>query len=192
MKDYTHVIVISIVDKMNEYRRYSEAERIVITYGLELFFNTFFKLIIYLAIGCICDILIETIIAVFVLAILRILSGGYHSQSDFGCLILTGGMIFLPIILSKYLCVIGECFCIFLLGIIIVYFFYVPQDNKYLGLSKEKLMRVKIKVILIMMGMSLGGLLISNQLGCLVMFVALVQGLSLIKGGAYESNAKYD
>ena len=71
-------------------------------------------------------------------------------------------------------------------------FFYVPQDNKYLGLSKEKLMRVKIKVILIMMGMSLGGLLISNQLGCLVMFVALVQGLSLIKGGAYESNAKYD
>ena len=47
MKDYTHVIVISIVDKMNEYRRYSEAERIVITYGLELFLNNNLKLMIY-------------------------------------------------------------------------------------------------------------------------------------------------
>ena len=37
MRDYTHAIAIRVVDKMNEYRGYTESERIVITYGLELF-----------------------------------------------------------------------------------------------------------------------------------------------------------
>lgn len=48
MRDYTHAIAVSFVDKMNEYRRYTESERIVITYGLEIFLNNFIKLIIYL------------------------------------------------------------------------------------------------------------------------------------------------
>lgn len=41
MRDYTHAIAVSFVDKMNEYRRYTESERIVITYGLEIFLNNF-------------------------------------------------------------------------------------------------------------------------------------------------------
>ena len=45
MRDYTHAIAVSFVDKMNEYRRYTESERIVITYGLEIFLNNFIKLI---------------------------------------------------------------------------------------------------------------------------------------------------
>ena len=48
MRDYTHAIAIRFVDKMNEYRGYTESERIVITYGLEIFLNNFIKLIIYL------------------------------------------------------------------------------------------------------------------------------------------------
>ncbi len=40
MRDYTHVIAVCFVEKMDEYRRYSEAERIIITYGLEVFLIT--------------------------------------------------------------------------------------------------------------------------------------------------------
>ena len=88
MRDYTHVIAVCFVEKMNEYRRYSESERIVITYGLEIFLNNFIKLIIYLITGFMCNIFSETIIAIVILGGLRILSGGYHSQSDLGCLLL--------------------------------------------------------------------------------------------------------
>lgn len=82
MRDYTHAIAIRFVDKMNEYRGYTESERIVITYGLELFLNNNLKLMIYLIIGSVCNIFTETVIAVLVMAVLRILTGGYHSQSD--------------------------------------------------------------------------------------------------------------
>ena len=43
MRDYTHAIAIRVVDKMNEYRGYTESERIVITYRLELFLNNNLK-----------------------------------------------------------------------------------------------------------------------------------------------------
>lgn len=178
MRDYTHVIAVCFVEKMDEYRRYSEAERIVITYGLEVFFNNFIKLIIYLIIGFICNIFPETVIAVVTLAVLRILSGGYHSQSDLGCLLLTGCMIFSPIILSKYLFITNEHFATILFGTAFVYFLYVPQDEKYLGASREELLNIKISVILVVFGVCLSGLFFSNQLGIIIMFVALLQGLS--------------
>ena len=37
MRDYTHVIAVCFANKMDEYRGYTESERIVITYGLEIF-----------------------------------------------------------------------------------------------------------------------------------------------------------
>ena len=190
MRDYTHVIAVCFVEKMNEYRRYSESERIVITYGLEIFLNNFIKLIIYLITGFMCNIFSETIIAIVILGGLRILSGGYHSQSDLGCLLLTGGMIFLPIVLSKYLSIPHEYFVLILFGIAIVYFCYVPQDEKYLEASREELLKIKTSDILVMFGDCLGGLFISNQWGMIIMFVALVQGISLIGGKAYEGKTK--
>lgn len=130
MRDYTHAIAVSFVDKMNEYRRYTESERIVITYGLELFLNNNLKLIIYLIIGSVCNIFTETVIAVLVMAVLRILTGGYHSQSDLGCLILTGSMIFIPIILSKYAFISHMHFIVFSLGITVIYILYAPCGGK--------------------------------------------------------------
>ena len=188
MRDYTHVIAVCVVDKMNEYRGYSESERIIITYGLEVFLNNFIKLIIYLITGIVCNIFMETVIAIVTLAILRVLSGGYHSQSDLSCLILTGGMIFLPIILSEYLFITH--FAVALFVIATIYFIYVPQDEKYLETSREELLKIKIGVILVMCGVCLGGLFISYQLGIITMLVALGQGVSLIGGKLYESKTK--
>ena len=190
MRDYTHAIAVCFVNKMDEYRGYTESERIVVTYGLEILFNNLLKLIVYLVIGSVCNIFAETVIAVFTLAILRILSGGYHSQSDLGCLFLTGGMIFSPIILSKYLFVTNEHLAVVLFVIAAIYFRYVPQDEKYLGASKEELIKIKISVILVMFGVCLGGLIISHQLGVIIMLVALGQGLSLIGGETYEGKTK--
>ncbi|MCI9618809.1 MAG: accessory gene regulator B family protein [Dorea sp.] len=190
MRDYTHVIAVCFANKMDEYRGYTESERIVITYGLEIFLNNFLKLMVYLIIGSVCDIFTKTVIAVLTLAILRILSGGYHSNSDLGCLFLTGGMIFSPIVLSKYLFVTNEHLAVVLFVIAAIYFLYVPQDEKYLGTSKEELVKIKISVILVMFGFCLGGLFIDHQLGVIIMFVALGQGLSLIGGEIYEGKTK--
>ena len=113
MRDYTHAIAIRVVDKMNEYRGYTESERIVITYGLELFLNNNLKLMIYLIIGSVCNIFTETVIAVLVMAVLRILTGGYHSQSDLGCLILS-----------------HMHFIVFSLGITVIYILYALCGGK--------------------------------------------------------------
>lgn len=186
MKYYTHLITVLLVDKMDKYRNYPESERIVITYGLELFFNNILKLIAYLILGSIWNLFVETIIAIFVLAILRVLSGGYHSHTDLGCLLLSGIMIFLPIILSKYIFISKLSFIVFFLGILTVYYLYAPQDEKYIDASREELLRVKIYVILVLVGICLGSLFMDSQLGIIVMLVSLGQGVSLITKEIYD------
>lgn len=181
MRDYTHVIAVSFINKMNEYRKYTESERIVITYGLELFLNNSLKLMIYLIIGSVCNIFIETVIAVLVMAVLRILTGGYHSQSDLGCLILTGGMIFFPIVLSKYILISNIDFIIFSLGIVVIYFFYAPCGGKYSNVRGIALFRIKTVVILILFCSYWGGIFINRRWRIIAMLVSLMQGLSLIK-----------
>ena len=181
MRDYTHAIAVSFVDKMNEYRGYTESERIVITYGLELFLNNNLKLMIYLIIGSVCNIFTETVIAVLVMAVLRILTGGYHSQSDFGCLILTGSMIFIPIILSKYVFISHMHFIVFSLGITVIYILYAPCGGKYSNVKGLALLWIKTVVTLILFWGYLGGIFINRRWGIIVMLVSLMQGLSLIK-----------
>ena len=56
MKNYTHVIANFLVNRMNEYRMYSESEKIVITYGIEIIFNNILKVMIYLTVGFVCKI----------------------------------------------------------------------------------------------------------------------------------------
>lgn len=85
---------------------------------------------IYSIIGSVCNIFTETVIDVLVMAVLRILTGGYHSQSDLGCLILTGSMIFIPIILSKYAFISHMHFIVFSLGITVIYILYAPCGGK--------------------------------------------------------------
>lgn len=164
MRDYTHAIAIRFVDKMNEYRGYTESERIVITYGLELFLNNNLKLMIYLIIGSVCNIFTETVIAVLVMAVLRILTGGYHSQSDLGCLILS-----------------HMHFIVFSLGITVIYILYAPCGGKYSNVKGLALLWIKTVVTLILFCGYLGGIFINRRWGIIVILVSLMQGLSLIK-----------
>ncbi|MEY8377195.1 accessory gene regulator B family protein [Lachnospiraceae bacterium 56-18] len=149
----------------------------VITYGLELFLNNNLKLMIYSIIGSVCNIFTETVIDVLVMAVL----GGYHSQSDLGCLILTGSMIFIPIILSKYVFISHMHFIVFFLGIIVIYIFYAPCGGKYSNVKGVALLWIKTVVTLILFCGYLGGIFINRRWGIIVMLVSLMQGLSLIK-----------
>lgn len=190
MKEYTHVLVEFFVNQMDVYRKYSESERIVITYGLELLFNNSLKLIVYLIIGVIFNVFVETVMAVFVLAILRIMSGGYHSRSDFGCLFMTGLILFSPIIVSKEIYLSKENIIIILIGIAMMYLIFAPNDEKYNGASRRDLIKVKIDIIFVLLGICLGSLLISAQLGIIAIGVSWLQGLSLIKGDANNVKKK--
>ena len=139
------------------------------------------KLMIYLIIGSVCNIFPETVIAVLVMAVLRILTGGYHSQSDLGCLILTGSMIFIPIILSKYAFISHMHFIVFSLGITVIYILYAPCGGKYSNVKGLALLWIKTVVTLILFCGYLGGIFINRRWGIIVILVSLMQGLSLIK-----------
>ncbi|MCI9382059.1 MAG: hypothetical protein HFG88_13730 [Dorea sp.] len=186
MKNYTHVIANFLVNRMNEYRMYSESEKIVITYGIEIIFNNILKVMIYLTVGFVCNIFLETLLAIFILVILRVVTGGCHFQSDFVCTLLSGVMIFLPIIFSIYVTIGRKSFEVLLLGTAIVYFVFAPQDKKYEEASKIELLSVKIGITVFLVVSCLSSLVINKPLGIIVLCVSFLQGLSLILGGKYS------
>ena len=138
MKNYTYELVSTIMRKMNKYRDYSEEEYIVISYGLELLLNSCLKAVIYLIIGGISGIFAETVFVIFFLAVLRSFSGGYHSKTDIGCLILTGILIFAPILIAKYLPIDKSLYEACFFGALIIHLLFAPQDEKYEKKKNEK------------------------------------------------------
>lgn len=94
MINYTHVMSEYFVGIVGRKKNYSREEKIVITYGVELLFNTLLKSIIYILLGILLHQTLETVISILIFGILRYYTGGVHAKTDIGCFLLTGGIVF--------------------------------------------------------------------------------------------------
>ena len=65
-------------------------------------------------------------------------------------MILTGSMIFIPIILSKYAFISHMHFIVFSLGITVIYILYAPCGGKYSNVKGLALLWIKTVVTLIL------------------------------------------
>lgn len=94
MINYTHLISEYFVGVIGRNRNYSREEKIVITYGVELIFNTLLKSIVYILLGMLLHQTLETVLSIFVFGFLRYFTGGVHAKTDMGCFLITGGIVF--------------------------------------------------------------------------------------------------
>lgn len=90
MKNYTHLMSEYFVRIIGKKRNYSREEKIVITYGVELLFNTLLKSIVYILLGTLLHQALETVLSIFVFGFLRYFTGGVHAKTDIGCFLITG------------------------------------------------------------------------------------------------------
>ena len=181
VKNYTYELVSTIMRKMNKYRDYSEEEYIVISYGLELLLNSCLKAVIYLIIGGISGIFAETVFVIFFLAVLRSFSGGYHSKTDIGCLILTGILIFAPILIAKYLPIDKSLYEACFFGALIIHLLFAPQDEKYEKKKKGELYRAGSKVIVLLAICAANVWLETDRMRFTAVLVSLEQGIFLLE-----------
>ena len=76
MKNYTKLLSEQMVTVMDKYNNYEETEKIVISYGMELFLNSVLKTSIYLLIGMVAGKGVEVILAMTIFGGVRKISGG--------------------------------------------------------------------------------------------------------------------
>ncbi len=158
MKDFTHELSYIIVSKANENYQYSYDEKVVITYGVELFLNFVLKGVIYIGIGFIFHKAMETVMCIFIFGVLRFFSGGKHAS---------------PFLfrLSREMYFTFGCIWTFIYGIF-------SKNQKHFG-NSEKTNKIGLLIILnIIFGV---GICISDYWRTIIMMIIIGQGVTLIE-----------
>ena len=84
---------IQIVRQMNKKKQYSDSEKEVFAYGLEIILDSLLKAVIYLAVGFAFGRGREVAVVMLFFGVLRKTSGGKHAKTSIMCFILTGGIL---------------------------------------------------------------------------------------------------
>lgn len=125
-----------------------EDNRIIIEYGLFAFFHMAISILAVLIIGAVFNVMIESLIISFTIAILRKFSGGAHASTPINCAIMGVLISVLPAYLIKnislkvnYIILLG--IVIYIISLIIVYKL-APVDSPNKPIKKEtKIKRLK-------------------------------------------------
>ena len=125
-----------------------EDKRRIIEYGLFAFFHMAISILSVLIIGAVFNVMIESLIISFIIAILRKFSGGAHASTPINCAIMGVLISVLPAYLVKnislkvnYIILLG--IVIYIISLIIVYKL-APVDSPNKPIKKEtKIKRLK-------------------------------------------------
>lgn len=175
MTDYTHEVSEKIIGCISEKRYYSDSERIVFTYGMELLLNFVLKAMIYIGIGCVFQKGLETVLSIFVFGVLRFFSGGKHAKTDTGCFLISGSIILIAVCVPLIFQVTTVQYLI-ILGIVNFIYGMFSENQKHFGCgNKKNKLGVLIILNLMFFVSSLGG----SYWKMLVMIIAIEQGITL-------------
>ncbi len=183
MKNYTKLLSEQMVTVMDKYNNYEETEKIVISYGMELFLNSVLKTSIYLLIGMVAGKGVEVILAMTIFGGVRKISGGRHVETDVGCFIMTGSIIFLVAICPDIINISVKGYALIIFLVNCTFICLAPSDEYFEKPEnhKEK-MKEKLKCILVINIIFLFGMNVGNYWRT-IMFIALAaQGITLIGG----------
>lgn len=182
MKDYTHEISIKSAEYVRGNGEYTVEEKTLITYGLELLFNSLLKAVIYIFIGTILGRFTETLLVIVVFGFVRTFAGGAHMKEDIDCFVVTGILIGLgvmsPRICSKYILKHLEEVWI---GLNIIYLIFTEncvcdEDYKKINIS------LKGKAVLVINIFIFCSHWLDDYWKVIVVSTIILEGITLIKG----------
>lgn len=182
MSDITQTLTNLIVSGMNKKRHYTEYEKQVFTYGVELVLNSVLKIFVYLIIGRALGKLKELIVAIFLFAFLRKSSGGKHSKTNIGCFLITGSILILSIYIPYVLNLSGIPYLIICFITWVVYVKCAPLDEYYQEKEREiERKKQKIKTVIWVSVLLLLGFLVNDYWRMLILSVCFLQAITLIE-----------
>lgn len=153
-----HAMAETFVSFLEKHTEINPEEREICVYGCDVALYTILSTLGLLLIGCLCGMLMETIICISIFYINQSNGGGYHASTHFRCFItMTIGLLFyssffcfhLPIILIE---IMGFASLCGLLCMPIV----LHENKKYLLSQKTKLTKCAKSLILVQMVLYIG------------------------------------
>ncbi|MCX7709295.1 MAG: accessory gene regulator B family protein [Clostridia bacterium] len=128
--------------------------REVLEYGLYILFSEMVKMLVFIVIAVILNILQYALFSLLCYALLRIFAGGIHSKTWIGCLISSSTIFFLTVYLSLmipfsglYLHILQTCIYLLCMAILLK---YAPSDheNKPIASTKQRKRLKKISLLI--------------------------------------------
>lgn len=183
MKNYTHVLAVQSMRIMEKNKIYSDKERIVITYGIELLLNSLLKACIYIWIGFLFHRSWEVLISIVIFGLIRKFSGGVHAKTDSSCFVLTGCIIMLAA-LAPLVWSISVKGCLIVSVILnVVYFIKAPHDTYYECLERyQEKTRAKWITLIIINIFFLVGIILGDYWRTIIFVAIIGQGITLCGG----------
>lgn len=178
----TQALSSLIVSYMNQNREYTDNERQIFTYGIELLLNSLLKMMIYMAAGGIIRNGKEVIAALFVFGILRKLSGGRHAKTSLGCFMITGIILALGIGVPYIFCFSNSEYIFVAIVTWIIYLCFAPCDEYYQAVErKSERKRQKTKSLILSGGILTAGYFMDCYWRMLTLCITFLQGITTVE-----------
>ena len=182
MSDITQTLTNLIVVNMNKKRNYTEYEKQVFMYGVELILNSVLKIVVYLIVGRFLEKLKELIVAIILFGFLRKISGGKHSKTNMGCFLITGCILILSIYIPYVLDLAGILYLFISLMICAIYIKCAPMDEYYQEKGREdEKKKQKIKTVIWVSILLILGYFINEYWKMLILSICFLQAITLIE-----------
>jgi len=139
-------VSLYLTNQITDSKEYTTLEVIKIKYGLQCILSELSKFIIYLLLFNFFSLAKEFIIATLFFSILRILTGGFHQKTYFGCLITSFVILLLIIKIPSIIHIeyISKITLILLAYTLIIIFAPIDHPNKPISSLKR---RKQLKVV---------------------------------------------
>ena len=169
----------------------------IIFYGLQNILGEIPKTILLFLMATVLGILKETVITFILIMPYRSASGGFHLKSHMGCILGTSLYYFGIVFLSKYV-VFSQMikyvtiFLIWIFGMIMIKK-YAPADTENVPILSKKIRRKNqiLAYVFFSIGLVVAGILNNNVISNILIFVNLIQTLTITKLAYRLTKNKY-
>ncbi|NLL76975.1 MAG: hypothetical protein GX235_06980 [Clostridiales bacterium] len=139
-----HMLASKITAWCSKRNDMSETQAIAVTYGIELIFNSLFKVIGLVLLGVVFGRAWEVILSIGCFSLLRSCAGGVHVKSSLGCFLSMAFVCVLSCVGAEYISYLPVGVMILLsVGIIVLIKLYAPFFTENNPIEDEKIIKKK-------------------------------------------------
>lgn len=168
---------VIITDFLYNQGAIKDEEKEIYLYGFECFILSFFQTVILLTIGVITNSIIETIVFVFVFALVRRYAGGYHAETQIACTVWTSVMLIGTISFHKLVQIEQMKYLMYLMMVfnIIIILLYAPIKNERKPINQIQIGENRRKAIICSVILTVLALLLSKLFSDITIDIVLSQ-----------------
>lgn len=181
MDKLEHKLALIITKWMNKFYPRDAKEQVVIVYGIEVFIDNIFKLLVYLLVAIYLGILKESVIMFLLFTGLRKSAGGMHFDKNIVCFLFTGIVIVGGAFISRIITINYFIWSILLILAGLILLKYAPSGTKKNPILPEKIKPLKIKtVITFLIYVVIAVILNKSTFSNMVLIISLVVSTTLL------------